>query len=116
MLTNTTEMSMDSVGSSEQGTESKTRQALWPFCKVDITGRQKRACGALGLWWVQPCASWLVNLTSTRVILEEGTSDENYLHQIGLQASLWGIFFINDWSGRANLSVGGVTTGHVVSG
>lgn len=27
-----------------------------------------------------------------------------------------GIFFINDWSGRGHLSVGGVTTGHVVLG
>lgn len=35
-------------------------------------------------------------LTQARVILEEGTSDGKCPHQIGLWASLWGMFLMDD--------------------
>lgn len=62
---------------------------------------------------------WLRSLSTQHklgVIAEEKTSIEKCLHQMGLWASLWGTFFVDDWCGRAQLAVGGAIPEQVVLG
>lgn len=49
----------------------------------------------------------------TSIIWEEGTSVRKFLHRIGLWASLWVTFLINDLSGNAQTILCGATPGQV---
>jgi hypothetical protein len=100
--------------------------------KVSSVGMQIYFVAGIALVWFRRCLCWLVfmppwqknkkqktknekqNKTKTQSFEKKNLQLRKCPHHVGLYADLWCIFLVDDWCGRAQVTVDGATPGLVV--